>query len=58
VLSLAEAIQFGLDHYPAIRTAVARVSAAQSGVDLSRTAYLPRLEMGYQANRVLSQIFI
>lgn len=51
VVSLAEAIQFGLDHYPAIRTAVARVSAARSGVDLSRTAYLPRLEMGYQANR-------
>jgi outer membrane protein len=51
VLSLSEAIQFGLNHYPAIRTAVARVSAAQSGVDLSRTAYLPRIEVGYQANR-------
>ena len=51
VLTLSEAIQFGLAHYPAIRAAVARVSAAQSGIDLSRTAYLPRMEMGYQANR-------
>jgi len=51
VLTLAEAIQFGLAHYPSILAAVSRVSAAQSGVDLSRTAYLPRVEMGYQANR-------
>ena len=51
VLTLADAIQFGLTHYPSILTAVERVSAAQSGIDLSRTAYLPRLDMGYQANR-------
>lgn len=51
VLTLAEAIEFGLAHYPALLAAVARASAAQAGVDLSRTAYLPRVEIGYQANR-------
>ena len=51
VLTLGEAIEFGMTHYPSILAAVARVSAAQAGIDLSRTAYLPRLDVGYQANR-------
>ncbi len=51
MLTLAQAIEFGLMHYPSILAAVARVSAAKSGIDLSRTAYLPRVEMGYQATR-------
>jgi outer membrane protein len=50
-LTITQAIQFGIDHFPAVRASLARVSAAQSGVDLTRTSYLPRLDMGYQANR-------
>lgn len=50
-LTLADAIQFGLEHYPSIRAAVARVSAAKSGIDLAQTSYLPRLDLGFQENR-------
>ena len=50
-LTITQAIQFGIDHYPSVRAALARVSAAQSGVDLTRTAYLPRLDIGFQGSR-------
>ncbi len=50
-LTITQAIQFGMDHFPAVRASLARVSAAQSGVDLTRTAYLPRLDVGFQASR-------
>jgi outer membrane protein len=49
-LTIAQAIQFGIDHYPSVRASLARVYAAKAGVDLTRTAYLPRVEMGYQGN--------
>lgn len=49
-LKLDQAIQFAIDHYPSVRVSVARVAAAKSGVDLTRTAYLPRLDMGYQVS--------
>ena len=49
-LTLDQAIQFALDHYPSVRASLARVTAAQAGIDLTRTAYLPRIEAGYQAN--------
>ncbi|TAJ07360.1 MAG: TolC family protein [Nitrospirae bacterium] len=49
-LTIDHAIQFGLDHYPSVRVALARVEAAKSGIDLTRTAYLPRVEMGFQQN--------
>jgi len=49
-LTLDQAIQFGIDHYPSVRASLARVSAAKSGIDLTRTAYLPRVDIGYQAN--------
>src|SRR5690348_1581299 len=49
-LKLDQAIQFAIDHYPAVRVSVARVAAAKSGIDLARTAYLPRLDMGYQVS--------
>lgn len=49
-LALDQAIQFGIDHYPSIRNSLARVAAAKSGIDLTRTAYLPRLDIGYQGS--------
>jgi outer membrane protein TolC len=50
-LTLPEAVKFGLDNFPSVRAAVARVSAAQFGIDLARTAYLPRVDLGAQGNR-------
>lgn len=50
-LTITQAIQFGIDHFPSVRASLARVSAAQSGVDLTRTAYLPRLDVGFQGSR-------
>jgi outer membrane protein len=50
-LAITQAIQFGIDHFPSVRASLARVSAAQAGVDLTRTAYLPRLDMGIQGSR-------
>lgn len=49
-LTLVQAIQFGLEHYPSIRMSLARTAAAQSGIDLTRTAYLPRMDLGYQGS--------
>lgn len=50
-LTLQQAVQFATSHYPSIRASAARVLAQESGVDLSETAYLPRLESSLQINR-------
>src|SRR2546425_1024872 len=50
-LTLDQAVEFALSHYPAIRAALAQASAATSGVGLARTAYLPRTDLVWQANR-------
>ena len=51
VLTLEEAVDFALTHYPAVRASLERVTAAQAGVGLARTAYLPRADMVWQTNR-------
>src|SRR5688572_23388021 len=50
-LTLQQAIQYALSNYPAIRAALARVSAQEAGVNLARTAYLPRFDSNLLANR-------
>ena len=50
-LTLDQAVEFALSHYPAIRVAIAQASAANSGVGLAHTAYLPRTDLVWQANR-------
>jgi putative chromate ion transporter len=50
-LTLAEAVDFALKNYPAARAALERVTAAQAGVGLARTNYLPRADVVWQANR-------
>jgi outer membrane protein TolC len=50
-LTLQQAVQYAVDHYPAIEASMARLSAQEAGVDLARTAYLPRLDYGLQINR-------
>jgi len=50
-ITLQQAVQYAADNYPAIRASMARISAQESGVDLARTAYLPRLDSSLQINR-------
>jgi outer membrane protein len=50
-LTLAEAVEFALKNYPAVRAALERVTAAQAGVGLARTNYLPRTDVIWQTNR-------
>jgi len=44
-------VNFALKNYPAVRAALERVKAAQRGVGLARTSYLPRADMVWQTNR-------
>lgn len=50
-VTLQQAVQHAIDNYPAIRASVARVAAQESGVDLARMSYLPRLDSSLQINR-------
>src|SRR6201981_2038641 len=51
VLTLEEAVDFALKNYPAVRASLERVKAAQAGIGLARTNYLPRADMVWQTNR-------
>jgi len=50
-LTLNDAVQTALKNYPAIRERRARAQAADEGVGVAKTAYLPRLDMLWQENR-------
>ena len=50
-LTLEEAVDFALKNYPAVRASLERVTAAQAGVGLARTNYLPRADVVWQTNR-------
>jgi len=50
-ITLPEAVHYAVDNYPAVRSSMARISAQESGVDLARTSYLPRLDTSFQINR-------
>ena len=50
-LTLNDAIQLALKNYPAIKESRARAQAAEEGIGVARTAYLPRLDMVWQENR-------
>jgi outer membrane protein TolC len=49
--TLAEALQYALDHYPAVRAALEQVTVASANVAVARGGYLPRLEGVWQTNR-------
>jgi len=51
VFTLEQAVDFALKNYPAVRASLERVKAAEAGVGLARTNYLPRADMLWQANR-------
>ncbi len=50
-LTLAAAVDQALKSFPALRIANARAATADAGVDLAKTAYLPRLDLLWQENR-------
>ena len=50
-LTLDQAVEFALSHYPAVKAVLAQAAASHSGVDLARTAYLPRTDLVWQVNR-------
>jgi outer membrane protein TolC len=51
VLTLDQAIQYATEHYPTVRAALEQVNASAAGVDVARSAYLPRLDSLWQSNR-------
>src|SRR6266852_3728169 len=51
MLTLDQAIQYATDHYPTIRAALEQVNVSAAGVDVARSAYLPRLDSLWQSNR-------
>lgn len=50
-LTLTEAVQLALKNHPMIRESRARAAAANEGVNVARTSYLPRLDLLWQQNR-------
>lgn len=50
-VTLAQAVQSGLDRYPTIKAATESAAAAGAGITLARTAYLPRVDLLAQWNR-------
>jgi outer membrane protein TolC len=50
-LTLDEAVDFALKHYPAVRASLERSAVAEAGVGLARTTYLPRADALWQTNR-------
>ena len=50
-LTLTQAIAMADAHYPRIRAALEQQNAANGGISLAKTAYLPRLDTLWQTNR-------
>jgi len=50
-LTIGQAVEQALGKYPAIRASLEQVSAAAAGINLARTAYLPRADFLGQVNR-------
>ena len=50
-LTLAQAVEAALHNYPSIRVSQEQINAASAGMQLARTAYLPRVDLLAQANR-------
>src|SRR5262249_45262701 len=50
-LSMRQAVDSALRNYPAVTVSQEQVNAAAAGIDLARTAYLPRVDSLAQVNR-------
>jgi outer membrane protein len=49
--TLEQAVDFALKNYPAVRASLERSRAAEAGVGVARTSYLPRTDILWQTNR-------
>ncbi|HKW33908.1 MAG TPA: TolC family protein [Candidatus Acidoferrum sp.] len=49
--TLDEAVEFALKNYPAVRVSLERSQAAEAGVGVALTSYLPRTDILWQTNR-------
>ena len=50
-LTLEEALQYALEHYPTVRVALEQLNASTANVTVARSAYLPRFDSVWQTNR-------
>jgi len=50
-LTLEDALDYALQHYPAVRASLEQAAAARAGIPLARTQYLPYLSGVYQDGR-------
>src|ERR1019366_300102 len=50
-LTVTQAVESALKNYPSIRVSQEQINAAAAGIQLARTAYLPRVDVLAQANR-------
>jgi outer membrane protein len=50
-LTMEDAVNYALAHYPEVRASRERLNAANANVGLARTSYLPGLNMLWQSNR-------
>jgi outer membrane protein len=50
-MSIGQAVDNALKNYPAVSVSQEQVNAAAAGIDLARTAYLPRIDSLAQVNR-------
>src|SRR4051812_45676147 len=50
-VTLEQALQYAIDHYPTVRAALEHVNASTAGVSVAKSAYLPRLDSLWQSNR-------
>lgn len=50
-LTISQAVEGALKNYPSIRVSQEQINAAAAGIQLARTAYLPRIDVLAQVNR-------
>jgi len=50
-MSISQAVEAALRNYPSVRVSQEQMNAAAAGIQLARTAYLPRVDWLAQANR-------
>lgn len=50
-LTIGQAVEAALKNYPSLRVSQEQINAAAAGIQLARTAYLPRIDVLAQANR-------
>ncbi|HEX8028912.1 MAG TPA: TolC family protein [Vicinamibacterales bacterium] len=50
-LSLDDALQYAIEHYPTVKAALEQVAAATASVSVAKAGYLPRFDSVWQTNR-------